>query len=54
MVVVTSAYESDQAGAKKLFAQAYNRISDRLTRLVCIWVDAGYQGEGFMKWVMDT
>lgn len=54
MVVVTSAYESDQAGAKKLFAQAYNRISERLTRLVCIWVDAGYQGEGFMKWVMDT
>ncbi len=19
-----------------------------------IWVDAGYQGEGFMRWVMDT
>ncbi len=30
MVVVTSAYESDQAGAKKLFVQAKNRISDRL------------------------
>jgi transposase len=54
MVIVTSAYESDQAGAKKLFASARQRISDRLTRLVCIWVDAGYQGEGFMKWVMDT
>ncbi len=54
MVVVTSAYESDQAGARKLFTQAKNRISARLTRLVCIWVDAGYQGEGFMKWVMDT
>ena len=53
MVVVTSAYESDQAGAKKLFAQAKNRISDRLNRLVLIWVDAGYQGEGFMRWVMD-
>jgi putative transposase len=22
--------------------------------LVLIWVDAGYQGEGFMRWVMDT
>ena len=65
MVVVTSAYESDRAGAKKLFAQARQRISDacamrcascayRLNRLVLIWVDAGYQGEGFMKWVMDT
>jgi transposase len=43
-----------QAGAKKLFAQAKNRISDRLNRLVLIWVDAGYQGEGFMRWVMDT
>ena len=46
MVVVTSAYESDQAGAKKLFAQAKKRISDRLTRLVCIWVDAGYLSSG--------
>lgn len=54
MVVVTSAYESDQAGAKKLFHKAKKKISDRLTRLVCIWVDAGYQGEAFMKWVMDT
>ena len=54
MVVVTSAYESDQAGAKKLFAQAKRRISDRLNRLVCIWVVAGYQGQGFIPWVMDT
>ena len=36
MVVVTSAYESDQAGSRKLFAQAQNRISDRLNRLVLI------------------
>jgi hypothetical protein len=28
MVVVTSAYESDKAGAKKLFVQANKRISD--------------------------
>jgi hypothetical protein len=34
MVVVTSAYESDQAGAKKLFPQAKSRISDRLNRLM--------------------
>ncbi|MDZ7968357.1 MAG: transposase [Nostoc sp. DedSLP03] len=54
MVVVTSAYESDSSDAKKLFAQAHQRISDRLTRLVCIWVDAGYQGQGLMKWVIDT
>ncbi|MBD2563763.1 MULTISPECIES: transposase [Nostoc] len=27
MVVVTSAYESDKAGARKLFTQAKNRIS---------------------------
>ena len=33
---------------------ARQRISYRLTRLVCIWVDTGYQGEGFRKWVMDT
>ncbi|WP_334908876.1 hypothetical protein [Nostoc sp.] len=39
---MTSAYESDQAGAKKLFALEKKRISHRLKRLVCIWVDAGY------------
>ena len=63
MVVVTSAYKSDQAGAKKLFAIrlwrkalliAQERIHPRLNRLVLIWVDAGYQGKEFMKWVMDT
>lgn len=54
MVVVTSAYESDSSGAKKLFAIAQERIRARLNRLVLIWVDAGYQGQGFMKWVMDT
>jgi transposase len=53
MVVVTSADESHQAGAKKLFAQTKNRITDRLNRLV-LRVDAGYQGKGFMRWVMDT
>ena len=63
MVVVTSTYESDQAGAKKLFAIrlwrkalliAQERIHPRLNHLVLIWVDAGYQGKEFMKWVMDT
>lgn len=54
MVVVTSAHQSDQAGAKKLFYEAKNKISDRLMRLVYIWVDAGYKGEGFMKFVMST
>ena len=36
MVIVTSASESDQAGAKKLFANASKRIGDRLNRLVLI------------------
>lgn len=54
MVVVTSASVSDQQGARQIFASARQRISDRLTRLVCIWVDAGYQGESFMRYVMDT
>jgi hypothetical protein len=37
-----------------LRSQLSHRISDRLNRLVLIWVDAGYQGKGFMRWVMDT
>ena len=53
---------------KNCLLSSQKRISDRLTQLVCIWaarfggkrrnisclVDAGYQGQGFMKWVMDT
>jgi hypothetical protein len=46
MVVVTLAYECDPADAKRLFVQAKKRISTRLTQLVCIWVNAEYQGQG--------
>ncbi|ABW26677.1 IS5 family transposase [Acaryochloris marina] len=52
MVIVTAANISDQRGAKILFWKA-RRQGASLSRLVRIWADAGYQGQAFMKWVMD-
>ena len=52
MVVVTAANVPERAGAKLVFAQVKKeRIQFR--RLVKIWVDGGYRGEEFMKWVID-
>ena len=31
-----------------------DRVRHRFPRLVRIWVDGGYRGEDFMRWVMDT
>ena len=53
VVVVTAANLPERAGAKLVFAQVKKERS-KFWRLVKIWVDGGYRGEEFMKWVMDT
>lgn len=53
MVVVTAANVSEQAGAKLVFAKVH-QLRQHFSRLICIWVDGGYQGKEFMEWVMDT
>jgi transposase len=53
LVVVTAASMPERDGAKLLFAKLHRR-RQQFSRLVRIWVDGGYSGEGFMKWVMDT
>ena len=42
----------ERAGAKLVFAQVKQERS-KFWRLVKIWVDGGYIGEEFMRWVMD-
>jgi putative transposase len=52
VVVVTAASMPEREGAKQVFAKV-SRSRKRFGRLIKIWVDGGYRGEGFMRWVMD-
>ena len=51
-VVVTAASVPEREGAKLVFAQVH-QLKTRFSRFIKIWVDGGYRGEGFMRWVMD-
>lgn len=53
MVVVTAANVPERAGAKLVFARL-DRVRDWVKRLMVIWVDGGYQGQDFIRFVMDT
>ena len=53
MVVVTAASIPERAGVQLVFARL-ERVRHWVNRLLLVWVDGGYQGEGFMRWVMDT
>jgi transposase len=52
LVVVTAASVPERAGAKLVFAKL-QKMRQHFTRLVLIWVDGGYEGVEFMRWVMD-
>ncbi|OLP18679.1 hypothetical protein BST81_09430 [Leptolyngbya sp. 'hensonii'] len=51
MVVVTAANVPEQAGAKLVFARLH-KIRNWVNRLVVIWVDGGYQGQDFIRFVI--
>ncbi len=53
LVVVTAASVTDYDGARLLLEQLHHR-RQKFPRLSLIWVDGGYRGEEFMRWVMDT
>lgn len=53
VVVVTAASVPERAGAKLVFARL-EQVRQWVHRLVRIWVDGGYQGQDFMRFVMDT
>ena len=60
-VLVTSASIPERQGAKKVLKQVHDMGSERrkasrklrVNRLHTIWMDGGYRGEDFMRWVMD-
>ena len=53
VVVVTAAHVTDYDGARAVMAQLHAK-RQRFPRLCRIWVDGGYRGLEFMKWVMDA
>ena len=53
VVVVTAASLPERDGAKLVFEKAA-QSQKQVNRLVTIWVDGGYRGINFMRWVMDT
>jgi Transposase DDE domain len=52
-VHVVAANVPERAGAKQLLAKV-NRDRERFPRLARIWVDGGFSGEDFFRWVIDT
>lgn len=52
-VVVTAANVPEREGAKQVLAKTHQQ-REKYPRLVRIWVDGGYRGEEFLRWVMDT
>ncbi len=53
LVVVTAANVTEYDGAR-IVLQRLNHKRNQFPRLVRIWVDGGYRGADFMKWVMDS
>lgn len=42
----------ERAGAKKVLKRVH-RMKNKVWRLHTIWMDGGYRGEDFMRWVTD-
>lgn len=51
-VFVTAASVPERAGAKKVLKRVH-RMKNKVWRLHTIWMDGGYRGEDFMRWVID-
>ncbi|WP_422614760.1 transposase [Microcoleus asticus] len=51
-VLVTSASVPERQGAK-LVLQRVSATGNQVKRLHTIWMDGGYKGEDFRRWVMD-
>jgi putative transposase len=51
-VLVTSASVPERTGAKKLLARTH-LMGNQVKRLHTVWMDGGYRGEEFMRWVMN-
>jgi len=52
-VLVTAASVPEREGDKQVLKQVYH-MGEKVSRLFLVWVDAGYSGNPFLQWVMDT
>ncbi len=52
-VLVTAASVPEREGGKQVLARL-QQLGKRIHRLYLIWVDGGYSGEPFLRFVMDT
>ena len=52
-VHVVAANVPEREGAKQLLSKV-NQDRERFPRLARIWVDGGFSGQDFMRWVIDT
>lgn len=52
-VFVTAASIGEREGGKQLLKRV-NQMGKAVSRLHRIWVDGGFDGEPFMRWVMDV
>jgi transposase len=52
-IVVTAADVPEREGDKQVLAKTQQQ-REKYPRLVRIWVDGGYRGKEFLRWVMDT
>jgi putative transposase len=53
VVVVSAASVPERQGAQLVLAKLH-QIREHFPRLARIWVDAGYEGQDFMRWVIDS
>jgi putative transposase len=51
-VLVTSASVPEREGAK-LVLKRVHCMEDKVKRLHTVWMDGGYRGQDFMRWVMN-
>ncbi len=52
-VLVTAANVTEREGGKQVLKKVKS-MGKQVSRLHTIWVDGGFKGEPFMKWVMDV
>ena len=52
-VFVSAASKPERAGAKQAFEKLM-QMKQQVARLYLVWADAGYSGQPFLRWAMDT
>ena len=51
-VLVTSASVPEREGAKQVLKRVHC-MEDKVKRLHTVWMDGGYRGQDFMRWIVE-